>query len=180
MLYLPSYFGQPGKGISNFNIACIYCKNSLSIFKDPSSSRKLPPLFKYDSLQAPPPATRAASTQSCVCPVCDIGRLKNFDYKTYWQSHSNPVGRPSESVESPPAKTLALYTKCFSEVGKGKSHECVKSSKAENLANLVRSTSHNSKAKVASATIQDIAEKDSGVSKRGALCAFQGEAGSFQ
>ena len=124
-------------------------------------------MFKYDSVKAPPPKTRATSTESCACTVCDIARLKNFDYKKYWDSHSIPVGRPSDNVESPPAKTLALCNKCFGEIGRGKSHKCSKSQKAENLANLVKSTSINSKTKVASAAIQDIAKNDIGVSTRG-------------
>ena len=87
----------------------------------------------------------------------------------FWDQHSNPVGAPSTKVESPPAKVLALCTKCFGTLGKGVPHDCSKSKKGGNLANIVNTTSPHTRAKLAATTIHNIASSDEGVSTRGGV-----------
>ena len=123
--------------------------------------------MKYDNIRGPPPPTRAVASQSCPCTVCDLARLKNYDYKLFWDEHSNPVGAPSTKVESPPAKVLALCTKCFGTLGKGVPHDCSKSKMGGNLANIVNTTLPHTRAKLAATTVHNIASSDEGVSTRG-------------
>ena len=118
-----------------------FCFYNYDIFQDPNTSRKLPPLLKYDEIRAPPPPNRAVASQACPCTVCELARLKNLDYKVFWEQHSNPVGAPKTQVEYPPSKVLALCTKCFITLGKGVTHDCSKSNKGDNLANIVNTTS---------------------------------------
>ena len=95
-----------------------------------------------------------------------------WDYSKYAAEHSNPVGAPSTKPASPPAKLLPLCSKCFTIIGQGKTHICQKSTKRENLSNLVRNVSSKSKAKVASNTLKSIAAEQ-GVSTRGGVLKLQ-------
>ena len=103
--------------------------------------------------------------ESCNCQICLIAR-KRFDNPAHAVLHSNKVGAPSTNPKSPPAKTLAVCSKCWGVIGKGKTHICKSTTKRENLSNIVRNTSGKSRAKVASAALRTIAE-DQGVSIRG-------------
>ena len=95
-----------------------------------------------------------------------------FEYCDYVAQNSNPVGAPSTNPKSPTAKALTVCTRCFSEIGRGKPHPCVKTKKSENLAHIVKNTSGWSRAKVASSTLKTIAT-DQGVSTRGGIIELQ-------
>ena len=96
-------------------------------FKDPSATRQFPPLLNYDVITAPPLNTKSSITINCPCTICDLARTSGADYNEFKKKHSNSIGKPG-STDSPPAKTLAICTKCYSEVGKGKPHDCNKCS----------------------------------------------------
>ena len=133
--------------------------------------RKLPPLLNYDNLGQPPAKTREAVDNSCKCQICKIARM-NLGYQTFAAKHSNPVGAPALTPKSPPAKVLAVCTRCFQETGPGKPHPCVKAQKSTNHANIVKKTSGRSRAKVASSTLKTIA-LDQGVTTQGGLLQLQ-------
>ena len=109
--------------------------NSLQNPENPH--RKLPPLLNYDSLGQPPAKTRAAVDSSCNCQICTIARM-NLGYQTFAAKHSNLVGAPALTPKSPPAKVLAVCTRCFQETGPGKPHPCVKGQKVPTLPTLWR------------------------------------------
>ena len=127
----------------------------------------MPPLLDYQNLGPPGPKTRATASDSCNCQVCLIAR-QNLDYAAYAASQSNPVGAPPVNPKSPPQKTLAVCSKCWGAVGKGIPHDCQKSSKVENITNIVKSTSEKSRSKVTSSSLKVIAEEQE-VSTRGGV-----------
>ena len=129
--------------------------------------RKLPPLFDYADLVPPPPNTRSTPNQNCLCKVCKIAR-KSLDYQQFASNHVNPIGMPptNPSPKSPPPKVVPICTKCFSEVGKGKTHQCLKSTKRGNLSRIVRDTSKKSKSQITANSLKNIAS-DEGISTRG-------------
>ena len=141
--------------------------NTLHFQNPQHSKRKLPPLLSYQNLVAPPPRTRTTMNESCHCQICLIAR-KRLDYPAHAELHSNKFGAPSTNPKSPPAKTLAVCSKCWGEIGKGKPHNCKPTTKRENLSNIVKNTSGKSRAKVASSALKTIAE-DQGVSIRGGI-----------
>ena len=144
----------------------------MCIFKDPETSkRKLPPLLDYTHLVPPQPKTRATTDDSCSCHICSVARMK-IEYSAYVNLHSNPMGAPSINPKSPPAKALTVCTRCFTEIGRGKPHPCVKTKKSDNLAHIVKNISGRSRAKVTSSTLKTVAA-DQGVSTRGGIVELQ-------
>ena len=86
--------------------------------------------------------------------------------------HSSKRGPVPIAQPSPPARVLPLCSKCFSEIGAGKPHTCHKTTRRENLSNLVRSTSRKSQSSVTSSTLKAIAT-DQSVSTRGGTLTLQ-------
>ena len=152
---------------------CLLSKIEFSNFQNPEQTKyRLPPLLSYQNLAPPAPKTRAAVSDSCECQICLIARMKWPDYQGYAALHSHPNHAPTQTPKSPQAKTLALCSKCWSEIGKGKSHTCQKNTKRENISNIVKNTSKKSRANVASATLKVIAEEQE-VSSRGGVVHLQ-------
>ena len=131
----------------------------------------MPPLLDYTTLVPPAPTTRATASDSCSCQICEIAR-KSLNYVAYKADHSNKLGAPPLNPKSPPQKTLAVCSKCWGEIGKGIPHNCQKSTKRENISNIVKSSSEKSRAKVASSTLKFIAEEQE-VSTRGGVVNLQ-------
>ena len=127
----------------------------------------MPPLIKFEKLGPPPPTTRASVDSCCNCHICSLARL-NLNYKSYAENHSNPHGNPNYNPKSPPGKAVTICSKCFTEIGRGIPHPCVRSQKVSNISNLVKNTSEKSRSKVAASTIKTIAG-DRGVSTRGGI-----------
>ena len=127
----------------------------------------MPPLINFEKLGPPPPNTRASVDSCCNCHICSLARL-NLSYKSYADDHSNPHGNPNYNPKSPPGKAVPFCSKCFTEIGRGIPHPCVKSQKVSNISSLVKNTSEKSRSKVAASTIKTIAG-DHGVSTRGGI-----------
>ena len=116
----------------------------------------------------PPPTTRSSSDSKCQCEICQIARLKNKAYEAHASVHSNPKGAPKvkPTPYSPPARSLAVCSKCFCVKGRGINHVCSKVQKQSNLSELTRSSSEKTRSKVTAILIKDMCT-DSGVSLRG-------------
>ena len=138
------------------------------ILQNPDNpGRKLPPLLDYSELREDKRKTRnSESGHDCDCGLCDIARMKNEEKKKFAQKHTNPVGAPPSNPPEFPPSPIKVCPRCFSEVGPGKPHHCVKTVRRENLATLVRSSSEKSKSAVTVSVLSSMAD-DQGVSKRG-------------
>ena len=122
--------------------------------------------MKYESLVPPPPLTRSSADSPCMCTICEIARLKCEDYKKYAGEQSNPVGAPAKHPQSPPGQPITVCSKCLSLFAPGKSHICLKTTKRDNLSEMVRQSSDKSKSTVTVSTLKTMAE-DQGVSTKG-------------
>ena len=83
----------------------------------------------------------------------------NLDYNKFASSHSSPVGRPAVGPQSSPAKVISLCSKCLTEIGKGKSHQCYKSNKRANISEIVRNTSKKTKSKITASGLKSLADE---------------------
>ena len=83
-------------------------------FKDPNNQRyKLPPLLDYASLAPPAPKTRNSACDRCECQICQIARKSGGEYHSFAKKQTNQSGPAPSFVKSPPAKTLAVCSKCW-------------------------------------------------------------------
>ena len=105
----------------------------------------MPPILDYESLVPVPPSTRASFGSACPCSICNIARLKNEEYKEFSSNQSNPVGAPATLSKPDKAQAMTVCLACLSEIAPGKSHYCVKSTRRENISELIRSSSDKSK-----------------------------------
>lgn len=120
--------------------------------------RLLPPRMNYkkliDDLKSVPLPTR--SSPSCPCPICTVVTSAKHHKKidsacTLYKVSSAPVrGRPRET-QPPGAGTSRTYNYCMSQVAKGKTHDCTRTKKFENIQN---SLSPGMKEMLASSTIR--------------------------
>ena len=108
---------------------------------------------------------------SCDCTVCSLARL-NLGYSEFAKLHTNPQGPSVSSTKSPPARALKVCDRCYTEIGRGKPHTCVKSQKGTNLAHIVKNNSWRSRSKVATSTLKSIADEQ-GVSHKGGTVHLQ-------
>ena len=135
--------------------------------QDPESSKRhLPSTPRYEDLRAQGPDTRSSSNSKCGCQICLIARMTMAEHTSHAKQQSNPVGAPKICAISPPARCLPLCSKCYSIVSKSVSHICKKSTKQDNLADIVKWTSAKSITKVTSDVLRSICSQ-SGVTLRG-------------
>ena len=126
--------------------------------KDPPSATARIPQYNYRAVIPPREIeTRSQDGADCMCTVCTVGRLNGLSYTAYAKTMVEPVGRPSQN-EVKLVETVKLCDYCFSEIGKGKPHTCNKSTKQDNLLQLVRSNSNKAKEQVASSLLKEIYE----------------------
>ena len=102
--------------------------------------------------------------------MCEIAR-KTLDYKEFATKHSNPIGAPPIHPKSPPPKVITLCSKCLSEIGQGKPHQCYKTQKRENISEFVRSSSTKTTGQVTATGLKKVADEE-GVSTRGGTVAL--------
>ena len=82
------------------------------------------------------------------------------------KNHTNPAGAPATHPPQETSLTIKVCTKCYSDIGPGKPHHCVKTVKRDNMVSLLRNNSEKSQAAVTVSSLKAIAE-DQNVSTRG-------------
>ena len=88
------------------------------------------------------------------------------EHKQHTEAHSNPLGAPKSTPDTPPARSLPLCSKCYCFVSKGVSHLCSKVQKQENLADFLKATSNRTKGKVTSTILKSLCS-ETGVTTQG-------------
>ena len=73
---------------------------------------------------------------------------------------------PNHAATSAESDTIKMCKRCFTELARGKRHNCTKSEMRENLAGIVKSRSKKSKEKVVASSLKSIFN-DQGVDQRG-------------
>ena len=102
----------------------------------------------------------------CPCSVCDIGRLHGRDYTEFKEAVTEPVGRPRIYPPTEEPELIKLCRLCFNPWGPGKTHECNRESKRDNVEEMVRKTSKRSKERLLSSQLKDVFQ-DQGASTSG-------------
>ena len=105
------------------------------------------------------PITRGQQVQAagpCICSVCEVGRLSGKDYIAFKDSVTEPVGRPSVCPPRKDPEPLLVCSICLSSWGPGQSHVCTRKTKADNMEDLVRSSSDRTREKVISSQLKEV------------------------
>ena len=94
--------------------------------------------------------------------------MKNAAYSKHASAQSNPKGIPKvkPAPYTPPARTLAVCSKCWCIKGRGIPHVCTKGQKQANISELAKSSSAKTRGRVTSNILKDLCA-DGGVSLRG-------------
>ena len=95
-----------------------------------------------------------------------MARLNGPDAIRHAKSHSNALGAPATKPSADPPSVLKVCSECFSELGPGLPHNCVKTVKRSNIAAIVRNNSEKSVAAVTVSALHDVAQQQ-GVGARG-------------
>ena len=147
------------------SLPLIVCKSCAKTLKVCGNGRKLPD-FDYGGLVKPISVnTRSGDNEKCNCSICEICRLNGNQFQKHEKAQRHNPGRPTDRVaeESFP---ITHCSNCHTEVGPGKPHECNRTSRQENLVELVKNHSEKTLQQVTSKLL-DVIYEDKGVSKRG-------------
>ena len=146
-------------------VICTSCSKTVTVIESGQDDRKLP-YIDYESLTTPPSVeTRSVASEKCCCSLCIISRMNGPEYQAHEKLMRDKPGRPRIDVEVP-SVTINQCSKCHSEVGPGKSHNCTRTATQDNLVELVRSHSEKTREQVTSKILDAICE-DKGISKQG-------------
>ena len=96
-----------------------------------------------------PPLTR--SSGQCECRICLLART-SFN-KRGLMPKKKP-GRPATNAECPLPETITICTKCQSQVGKGLTHDCTRTTRRSNIQ---KSLTPRVKQQITSQTLKDLA-----------------------
>ena len=147
------------------NVLCKSCAKCLKVVDSEKPGRKLP-VIDHSSLVKPVTInTRLGDNETCHCTICDIARLNGHEFKSYQKTQGIILGRPAEKIPET-QYTISKCSLCHSEIGRGKVHECTRTTRHDNLVDLVRSHSEKTQEQVTSKLLDAIFE-EKGVSKEG-------------
>lgn len=146
-------------------IICKSCVTTLKVMDSDTPNRKVP-YFDYGGLVKPILVnTRMADSEKCECTICKISRLNGNEFLKHKQTQRSNPGRPAEKVQEI-STPITQCSNCHSEIGRGKPHECTRTTRHDNLVDLLRNHSEKTQQQVASKLLDAIYE-DKGVSKQG-------------
>ena len=115
-------------------VVCKSCSLALKAYeKNPSKPGRKLPNTNYEKLSRPGEGviTRSVVNCTCMCSICFVGKLRAGQHLHYEKTQKPDLGRPRES-EVELAFPLPRCSLCLTEVGKGKPHNCSRSSMQEN------------------------------------------------
>ena len=129
-------------------------------------------VYDHSLVGTQPPLTRTTANNlslapsQCPCVVCLIARSKSINLGGATGSSKQPRGRPSSSNaftdEKPQAITIC--SKCLTQLGKGKSHMCTVTSRADNIQSFVATSPTTATRDHVAAAILKEKESESGTS----------------
>ena len=117
--------------------------------------------INYEEMQQPIPVTR--NSPQCSCSFCLIGRKYGGEYLKYKAEIRANIGKKSET------ESKRICDTCKSEVSPGLAHNCNKTTRRDNLFELVRESSAGTKERVMSRLIDDLCEEQNVSSTSGIL-----------
>ena len=131
------------------NGICSTCRLKVSkIGSSGDSGREELTFPDFASLISSSPITR--SSPSCDCFCCKVGRMDALEYARYLRDRN---GKASDSQD--PSK-MTLCKSCLSEIGRGKPHHCNRTSKLNNIADILNSCDEKMKEQVCSMLLDSL------------------------
>ena len=119
---------------------------------DFSSSIKL---FDFSRLKVYTRSSLLHDSTDCKCLVCEIARCTPFNSKeNACVTNKCQKGRPPINADTPMACTLKLCSECYSEIHKGKHHDCSPNTRDNNLKSIVLSSNKTSSEMVAASVLK--------------------------
>lgn len=110
-------------------------------------------------------STRSSGLDSCSCSCCQLAGAFPYSAQSALLNKIFCVGSSDQVQEDEPTVSLQCRI-CFTYIGRGKAHRCTKTTKQNNLEDLVKSTSFKTKGKVTSSCLKSVFA-DMGVTSRG-------------
>ena len=108
-----------------------------SIDSEGDSATKNLPTIDY-SVFVVPKNTRATASAPCQCQWCLIGRKNGKDYVKHQKEVKESRGRPRLDPSKPTqVEAIKVCTSCAGTIARGVAHHCNKTSRNENLGNLI-------------------------------------------
>lgn len=130
-------------------VICPFCRLALEEYSRGNFAKNIQ-LFDHTQLATLKPITRSSS--ECTCFMCTFYRDA---FKRASKNENTPPGRPRK--ENP--VSIKVCSTCLSEISRGKTHNCQKSERINNIINFIDTSPPKADEKVAS-TIVDVHVQD--------------------
>ena len=121
--------------------------------------------------------TRSLDGVDCSCTVCSIGRLNGNQYQAYLKDKVSPPGRPKVGPEPSNVKRCDL---CYSEIGRGKPHNCGEKERHDNLIQMVKNNGSDKVSKQVTSNLLKNICSDKNVSTKGGTVSLATEGTPLQ
>ena len=123
------------------------------------AKRKLVPI-NYEDKKSPPPSvtTRAAASVKCDCFCfwCRVARLSGPEYLI----HANSVRQPPKKSSPPKPRHVTRCERCHAVIGKGKRHQCTKTTRNKNQKAMVKACSTEGQKRHTSSLLNSFCEEE--------------------
>ena len=121
------------------------------------AKRKLVPI-NYEDKKSPPPSvtTRAAASVKCDCFWCRVARLSGPEYLI----HANSVRQPPKKSSPPKPRHVTRCERCHAVIGKGKRHQCTKTTRNKNQKAMVKACSTEGQKRHTSSLLNSFCEEE--------------------
>ena len=129
--------------------------------KQQDPKRKLPSISYEDKMAPPARVTRASVEEICSCFWCRVARLNGPAYLIHAQS----VRRPQKKYSPPKPRHVTRCERCHAVIGKGKRHQCTKTTRNKNAKSLVKAFSTEGQKRHTSSLLNFFCE-DENIDKR--------------
>ena len=141
---------------------CSNCYTIVSEYKHNIFTRKI---ILFDHSKLPKIRLFTRNTDKCECLVCDTARASttlNFALSKSVMQKRKPGPIPSKSVDTP--SPISMCSHCFSELARGKPHNCTQTQRHDNLLSYAAGTSsgvkHDSRESLATSIIRSKMEEN--------------------
>ena len=144
-------------------VLCKSCLNILKVKESGVETNKKLLQINYDEMQRPNTQTRACPTS--LCHFCAVGKMNGGEFMHYQAQMRQKVGHVKKAAPD----TITICDSCKSHLSPGLPHDCTKTSRRENLFELVRESSTGTREIVVSRLIDSLCEDKNVNKKAGSL-----------
>ena len=124
--------------------------------KGEDPKRKLPSISYADKKSPPPRVTRAGTAVTCTCFWCRVAGLSGPEYLIHAQS----VRPPAKKSSPPKPRHVTRCERCYAVIGKGKRHQCTKTTRNKNQKAMVKACSTEGQKRHTSSLLNSFCEEE--------------------